>query len=629
MLLLSAGLAVAAPEDDASADHKAVATEAQATDVAARAQQVAGPGVVEAAAADAASSVSLPLENAGQGGGPSSPDLDEGSAITPAPEDAPAQAAKPSGAQGMGTAAVGVDNSGAAQSPPAQDSLADAVPKLTDRSFKVKEAAAIAIAESGDPRALSVLKGLLNGELMYRKSDDRVVLAEKAPGGWTLVDPLTGEALGEVGRRDVRAITINNRMRSSLRASIAALTLASPDAELRLRAAREVIGSQDPVVIDAVRVQLAREDNTSVREVLALVVAIADLKQSDPQTRMAAVAALEGSLYPEARNALTSLLKEENDPDVLEAATVALEAIERKRSLNAAVETLFFGLSLGSVLVLAAIGLAITFGVMGVINMAHGELIMIGAYTTYLVQLAMPELTDWSLLIAVPVAFLVSGAFGVAIERTVIRFLYGRPLETLLATFGISLILQQLVRTTISAQNVAVQNPSWMSGSLQINPALALTYNRLYILIFALLVFALLWVILKKTALGLQVRAVSQNRAMARAMGVRSARVDALTFGLGAGIAGVAGVALSQLTNVGPNMGQAYIIDSFMVVVFGGVGNLWGTLVGGMTLGVANKVMEPWAGAVLAKILVLVFIILFIQKRPRGLFPQRGRAAGD
>jgi urea transport system permease protein len=259
--------------------------------------------------------------------------------------------------------------------------------------------------------------------------------------------------------------------------------------------------------------------------------------------------------------------------------------------------------------------------------MAHGELIMLGAYTTYFVQLLMPQHIELSLLVAVPAAFVVSGLVGIAIERGVIRFLYGRPLETLLATFGISLILQQLVRTTVSAQNVAVQNPSWMSGSLELNPALALTYNRLYIIVFMLLVFAALLVVLKRTRLGLQVRAVSQNRAMARAMGVRSAWVDAMTFGLGSGVAGVAGVALSQLTNVGPNLGQSYIVDSFMVVVFGGVGNLWGTLVAGLSLGVANKFMEPWTGAVLAKILVLVFIILFIQKRPRGLFPQKGRAA--
>jgi len=503
------------------------------------------------------------------------------------------------------------------------------VSQLTDASFKVKEAAAQAIADTGDPRAILLLKTLLVGDLYYRKDDDRIVYVEPAGRGWALTDALSGEALGEVGRRDVRKITVNNRMRSALRASIASLNLASPDPELRLKAAREMIGSDDPVVISAVRAQLAVEDDKQVADALALVVAIADLKQPGADTRLAAIEVLHGNLYSEARNALNALRESEQDAAVLAATEAALDAIDRKRQLNSSIETLFFGLSLGSVLALAAIGLAITFGVMGVINMAHGELIMIGAYTTYLVQQLMPGLTEWSLLVAVPAAFLVSGAFGVAIERTVIRFLYGRPLETLLATFGISLILQQLVRTTISAQNVVVQNPSWMSGSLQLNPGLALTNNRLYILLFALIVFALLLLVLKRTALGLQVRAVSQNRAMARAMGVRSARVDALTFGLGAGIAGVAGVALSQLTNVGPNMGQAYIIDSFMVVVFGGVGNLWGTLVAGMTLGVANKLMEPWAGAVLAKILVLVFIILFIQKRPRGLFPQRGRAAAD
>ena len=278
-------------------------------------------------------------------------------------------------------------------------------------------------------------------------------------------------------------------------------------------------------------------------------------------------------------------------------------------------------------LVLVAIGLAITFGVMGVINMAHGELMMLGAYTTYVVQLAMPRHIDISILVAIPAAFFVAGMAGVLIERTIIRFLYGRPLETLLATFGISLVLQQLVRTMFSALNRSVSTPSWMSGTLQINEALGITYNRLYIVLFTLLVFAALLAVLKRTRLGLDIRAVAQNRAMARAMGVRSAWVDAMTFGLGSGIAGIAGVALSQLTNVGPNLGQAYIIDSFMVVVFGGVGNLWGTLIGGMSLGIVNKLLEPYSGAVLAKIFVLVALILFIQRRPRGLFPQTGRAA--
>jgi urea transport system permease protein len=277
--------------------------------------------------------------------------------------------------------------------------------------------------------------------------------------------------------------------------------------------------------------------------------------------------------------------------------------------------------------VLVAIGLAITFGVMGVINMAHGELMMLGAYTTYVVQLAMPQHIGASILAAIPAAFLVAAAAGVIIERTIIRFLYGRPLETLLATFGVSLVLQQLVRSVFTALNRSVQTPAWMSGTLQLNEALAITYNRLYIVLFTMIVFAILLAVLKRTIVGLEIRAVAQNRAMARAMGVRSGWVDALTFGLGSGIAGVAGVALSQLTNVGPNLGQAYIIDSFMVVVFGGVGNLWGTLIGGMSLGVVNKLLEPYSGAVLGKIVVLVGLILFIQRRPRGLFPQTGRAA--
>jgi urea transport system permease protein len=259
--------------------------------------------------------------------------------------------------------------------------------------------------------------------------------------------------------------------------------------------------------------------------------------------------------------------------------------------------------------------------------MAHGEPMMLGAYTTYVVQLAMPNQIGMSVLVAIPAAFVVAGLAGVILERTIIRRLYGRPLETLLATFGVSLVLQQLVRSIFTANNRAVSTPQWMSGTLQIGDALAITLNRVYIVVFASIVFAILLVVLKRTRLGLDIRAVAQNRAMARAMGIRSAWVDAMTFGLGAGIAGVAGVALSQLTNVGPNLGQSYIIDSFMVVVFGGVGNLWGTLIGGLSMGVVNKLLEPYAGAVLAKIVVLVALILFIQRRPRGLFPQTGRAA--
>jgi urea transport system permease protein len=314
---------------------------------------------------------------------------------------------------------------------------------------------------------------------------------------------------------------------------------------------------------------------------------------------------------------------------VKQAAADAIAAIERTLAAWETVQNAWYGISLGSVLLLAAIGLAITFGVMGVINMAHGEMVMLGAYTTFVVQEVIraryPALFDYSLFIAIPLAFLIAGLVGVLIERGIIQFLYGRPLETLLATWGLSLILQQAVRTAFGPTNKDVGNPSWMSGSFDLGH-ITITYNRLWIVVFTLTVFALLLALLRYTRLGLEMRAVTQNRAMAASMGIRTGWIDAMTFGLGSGIAGIAGVALSQIDNVSPNLGQGYIIDSFMVVVFGGVGNLWGTLVGAFTLGVANKFLEPFAGAVLGKIAILVLIILFIQKRPRGLFALKGRA---
>lgn len=502
-----------------------------------------------------------------------------------------------------------------------------ALAQLAASSFDIKAEAIDTIAASGHPAAATLLEQLLQGRLFFRKADQRLVIGEKDGRRYRIRDALSGEPLGIVKKRALRKVKTNNRLRGHIRSAIATLKLSSPDVAVRLAGVQQLLERPDPAALAVVSRQLDKESDPAVAEAMRTVIALEDLKSTDPQVVLAAIDRLSGSLLPAARNALAKVAAESDDERVRDAAAAALSGIEGTLQINQLAETLFFGLSLGSVLVLAAIGLAITFGVMGVINMAHGELIMLGAYTTYIVQLLMPQHIDLSLFVAIPAAFVVSGLVGIAIERGVIRFLYGRPLETLLATFGISLILQQLVRTGISAQNVAVENPGWMSGALKVNEVLQLTYSRLYIILFCLLVFVALLLVLKKTALGLQVRAVAQNRAMARAMGVRSAWVDAMTFGLGSGIAGVAGVALSQLTNVGPNLGQAYIIDSFMVVVFGGVGNLWGTLVAGMSLGVANKFLEPWAGAVLAKILVLVFIILFIQKRPRGLFPQKGRAA--
>jgi len=498
---------------------------------------------------------------------------------------------------------------------------------LKSKKFTDKSQAVEMLAEENSEQAKYMLSALLESRLYYIKKGKRLVTAEKEGSGYTIADVITREALGSVKKRKIKKISLNNKLRSQIRRTLAVMDLRSPDAQKRLAAVNQMLDRPNVKSAALLQPLLDKESDSEVHEAMVTVIALGNLTSDDKALRIAAVETLDGNVHPAVHNGLKALQQTTDDKAFGAIIGKVLEKIDSKLQLYSFIENLFFGLSLGSVLVLAGIGLAITFGVMGVINMAHGELIMIGAYTAYVIQLMMPNHIGLSVLVAIPAAFMVSGLVGIAIERGVIRFLYGRSLETLLATFGISLILQQTVRTIFSPLNRSVETPEWMSGVWEINSALALTLNRLYIVLFCLLVFAALFVVLKRTTLGLQVRAVSQNRAMARAMGVRSEWVDALTFGLGSGIAGVAGVALSQLTNVGPNMGQAYIIDSFMVVVFGGVGNLWGTLVSGMTLGVANKFLEPWAGAVLAKILVLVFIILFIQKRPRGLFPQKGRAA--
>ncbi len=512
---------------------------------------------------------------------------------------------------------------------PARADFEQSLALLAGDVFAARLESIAAIQSSGHPQALAVLEATLEGALHRRREDRRLVIAVPADDAMALTDASTGAALGSAPAAALERVRTNNRLRKTLRGAVAGLRLSHPEAGYRLAAARELVGDASQESAALLREALARESHPAVREVMALGVATVDIRSADRDVRLAAVTALDGSLRQEVRALLERVAGEDGEPDaeVRAVAAEALQRMEARLALYEQVNNLYFGISLGSVLLLAAVGLAITFGVMGVINMAHGEMVMLGAYATYVVQQLMPAHLEWSLLAALPLAFLVAGATGVAIERGIIRHLYGRPLETLLATFGISLVLQQAVRTVFSPLNRAVASPEWMSGTLQINPALGLTYNRLYIIVFALAVLAALAALLRRSRFGLEVRAVTQNRAMASAMGIRTGRVDALTFGLGSGIAGLAGVALSQLTNVGPNMGQAYIVDSFMVVVFGGVGNLMGTLLGAMTLGVANKFLEPVTGTVLAKILVLVFIIVFIQRRPQGLFAVSGRAA--
>ena len=504
------------------------------------------------------------------------------------------------------------------------------------KKMRDKESIIDRLAASTDPRALQVIKALQTGELYYRKSDRALVYARRQQSQMHISDVLSTADWGLVNKSTLKKVSINNKLRNQMRELLAERMLLHPDSTIRLKAARDLsknIDIKNNVIIERT---LASEKNPKVIEALNNASALIGLQSPLEAERLLAIAKLEGSTSQLAMAKLAGMVEvddsgayRETSDKVRAAAAMQLKKMQGAAQFFNFLENLFFGVSYGSVLLLAAVGLAITFGVMGVINMAHGEMIMLGAYTTYVVQLVMPNFIEYSLLVAIPAAFLVSGAMGVLIERTVIRHLYGRPLETLLATFGISLVLQQLVRSVFSPLNKTVITPEWLSGSMEINGFLSLTYNRLYIIVFSIIVLLALIFILKKTFVGLQMRAVTQNRAMANSMGIRAGWVDALTFGLGSGIAGIAGVALSQLTNVGPNLGQAYIIDSFMVVVFGGVGNLFGTFFAALSLGIANKFIEPAAGAVLAKIIVLIFIVLFIQWRPRGLFAIKGRFVED
>ncbi len=515
------------------------------------------------------------------------------------------------------------------------ETLEQVVQQLTAKSYNKKAKIVEAIAATGDPKAGPILNALLEGALYYTKAEKKVVKAVKDGGGYTLTDPITAAAISVVKKADIKKIKINNKVRKAIKAALGGLDLTHSDASKRITAAKAIFKSLDASMLPTLLKLKETEKDADVKEAFELSIAALELLETeDKEIWSGALVTIKEAGGPEAKVLLGKLLS--TVPDTLEnkefrnAISDNLKSVNRTLDNYALIENLFQGLSLGSVLLLAAIGLAITFGVMGVINMAHGEMVMIGAYTTYVIQEVcrqfMPAGLEYSLIMAIPAAFVVAGMFGVILEKTVIRFLYGRPLETLLATWGVSLILQQFVRTIFGPTNKEVSAPSWLSGAWEVAGGLSFTFNRIAIIIFALVVLFVLMMVLKKTLFGLQMRAVTQNRQMARSMGVQSATVDSLTFGLGSGIAGMAGVALSQIDNVSPNLGQAYIIDSFMVVVFGGVGNLWGTLVGAGSLGIVNKFLEPYSGAVLAKIFVLVAIILFIQKRPRGLFALKGRS---
>jgi len=494
----------------------------------------------------------------------------------------------------------------------------------------VRDAAIAAVVESGDPRALAVLEAWRDGAARRDSATERVLLVD----GERWVDAATGAAITDAAA-DAEEIIVNKRLRRELDGAISALRLASPDRSVRSSAAKALATDADPIALHAINAALARERDPEIVGSLTLTRASMQLASTDRDTRLAAIRALAESDQAATRTLLAALLESkgnafaEPDEALRAEAAKSLRVVGSRLARGELMGRVFSGISLGSILLLAALGLAITYGLMGVINMAHGELIMLGAYSAYVVQNVfrryLPDAFDLYLVCAVPVAFAASALVGMGLERAVIRHLYGRPLETLLATWGLSLILIQAVRTVFGAQNVQVENPSWMAGGIEVMTGVVLPWSRIVIAGFAGAVLLGIWLLLTRTRLGLFVRSVTQNRSMASALGVPTARVDMLAFGVGSGLAGLAGCALSQIGNVGPDLGQSYIVDSFMVVVLGGVGQLAGTVSAALGLGIVDKFLEAWSGAVLAKIAVLVFIILFIQKRPQGLFAFKAR----
>ncbi len=476
---------------------------------------------------------------------------------------------------------------------------------------------------TADEKSAAFLQALADDAVKVAGDKVLVVKDDKA------FDAVTGTELPLPA--EAEDVINNNRMRGEIDSALAALKLFSKDDTVRAAAVKQLQSDADETKLPLIEKALATEQNASIKDQLGMVRAAALLGSADRGKRLAAAKQLAGSGQANTKTMLLARLEQETDPEVKAALGAALRQVESALAWGDRLGAIFSGISLGSILLLVALGLAITYGLMGVINMAHGELMMIGAYATYVVQglfqKYLPGAFDWYLLAAVPVSFAAAALMGAALERSVIRFLYGRPLETLLATWGISLMLMQLVRSVFGAQNVGVENPVWMSGGVQVLGNLSLPFNRLVIIGFALFVLgAVAWMI-GKTRLGLFVRGVTQNRPIAACMGVNTARIDTYAFALGSGIAGLAGCALSQVGNVGPDLGQGYIVDAFMVVVLGGVGQLAGTVYAALGLGVLNKFLEGWAGAVLAKIAVLVFIIIFIQKRPQGIFAMKGRSA--
>ena len=503
---------------------------------------------------------------------------------------------------------------------------------LGNKSRSKIKLAVKALGNMGNPAAIPVMEALKEKRLRISDNDSLIILNEAKDKGY---DALTGQPV-ELGSLNLRKPRINNAVRRLLSTAIGKLKLFSDDPEIRLSAARDLLKRSSNNLVELIEKALKKETEDEIRNLFLLVLAKEGLNSDDKSKRLQSIKTITTLGNNDFKTILEEVLEKneedeflEKDSEIRDAASNAIAKIEKRQFVKNQAANLFYGLSLGSILLLAALGLAITFGLMGVINMAHGEMLMLGAYLTFVVQNLfkeyLPGYFELYLIAAIPVSFLGSALVGIILERGIIRHLYGRPLETLLATWGISLILIQTIRLVFGAQNVEVANPSYLSGGVEVMNGIVFPYSRIAIIIFVVGVVISIWMLLQKTSLGLQVRAVTQNREMASCMGISTYKVDMYTFGLGSGVAGLGGLALSQIGNVGPELGQLYIVDSFMVVVLGGVGNIAGTVAGALSLGIFNKFLEPVAGAVLGKIIVLVLIIVVIQKRPQGLFALKGR----
>ena len=503
---------------------------------------------------------------------------------------------------------------------------------LGNKSRSKIKLAVKALGNMGNPAAIPVMEALKEKRLRISDNDSLIILNEAKDKGH---DALTGQPV-ELGSLNLRKPRINNAVRRLLSTAIGKLKLFSDDPEIRLSAGRDLLKRSSNNLVELIEKALKKETEDEIRNLFLLVLAKEGLNSDDKSKRLQSIKTITTLGNNDFKTILEKVLEKneedeflEKDSEIRDAASNAIAKIEKRQFVKNQAANLFYGLSLGSILLLAALGLAITFGLMGVINMAHGEMLMLGAYLTFVVQNLfkeyLPGYFELYLIAAIPVSFLGSALVGIILERGIIRHLYGRPLETLLATWGISLILIQTIRLVFGAQNVEVANPSYLSGGVEVMNGIVFPYSRIAIIIFVVGVVISIWMLLQKTSLGLQVRAVTQNREMASCMGISTYKVDMYTFGLGSGVAGLGGLALSQIGNVGPELGQLYIVDSFMVVVLGGVGNIAGTVAGALSLGIFNKFLEPVAGAVLGKIIVLVLIIVVIQKRPQGLFSLKGR----